>query len=284
MIELDNLLFSDFLTSFSGFHTRFCRSEAGKESSTWLFNRIQDLATTASSHLDVTVTQFKHSWGQHSIIARIVLKPDLNAQHEPSNDLPIVVVGAHQDSINQWNPYFGRSPGVDDDGSGTTTTLEAFRILISSSFRPTKAIEFHWYSAEEVGLLGSQKVVTQYLKENIKVIAMFQVDMTGFTSKTKKEIIGVASDFVNSKHVKFLKEVAYAYCKIPAIDTKCEYACSDHASWTKGGYSSVFTFETKFEDHSTFIHTANDDLTHVSFEHMAEFVKLVIGWTIELAF
>lgn len=232
----------------------------------------------------MTVSQFKHSWGQHSVIARITTRLDLNSMHEPEKDIPVIIVGAHQDSINQWNPYFGRSPGVDDDGSGTTTTLEAFRILISSSFKPKKAIEFHWYSAEEVGLLGSQKVVADYLKQNKKVMAMFQVDMTGFTSKKKKEVIGVASDFVDSVHVKFLKKVADKYCKIPAVDTQCEYACSDHASWTKGGYSSVFTFETKFEDHSSFIHTANDDLTHVSFNHMKEFVKLVIGWTVELSY
>lgn len=96
-------------------------------------------------------------------------------------------------------------------------------------------------------------------------------------------IQGVASDFVDPVHVEFLKKVALAYCDIPAVDTKCAYACSDHASWTKAGYSSVFTFETLFEEHSSYIHTSNDDLTNVSFDHMAQFVKLVLGWVVELS-
>ena len=102
--------------------------------------------------MNVTVKQIKHTWGQHSIIARIESKVDLNLNVEviEGDPLPIVIVGAHHDSINQWNPYFGRSPGVDDDGSGSTTILEAFRILIESSFLPIRPIEFHWYSAEEV--------------------------------------------------------------------------------------------------------------------------------------
>lgn len=38
----------------------------------------------------------------------------------------VTIIGAHCDSINDENPFF-RSPGADDDGSGTITVLEAFR-------------------------------------------------------------------------------------------------------------------------------------------------------------
>lgn len=30
----------------------------------------------------------------------------------------VVILGAHIDSVNWLNPWFGRSPGADDDGSG----------------------------------------------------------------------------------------------------------------------------------------------------------------------
>jgi hypothetical protein len=30
----------------------------------------------------------------------------------------------------------GRAPGADDDGSGTTTTLEAFTLLCANKFQP----------------------------------------------------------------------------------------------------------------------------------------------------
>ena len=50
----------------------------------------------------------------------------------------MVIIGAHQDSINSQNPSGGRSPGADDDGSGSITLLEAFRVLIANNFYPVR--------------------------------------------------------------------------------------------------------------------------------------------------
>ena len=38
--------------------------------------------------------------------------------------------------------------GADDDGSGSTSILEAYRALIAAGFQPERTVEFHWYSAE----------------------------------------------------------------------------------------------------------------------------------------
>lgn len=71
-------------------------------------------------------------------------------------------------------------PAADDDGSGTTSILDAFRVLAASSFAPTNsAVEFHWYSAEEGGLLGSQAVAKVYEADKVDVKGMIQMDMTG---------------------------------------------------------------------------------------------------------
>lgn len=64
---------------------------------------------------------------------------------------------------------------ADDDGSGTVTILEAFRVLVEGNFTPQRPVEFHWYSAEEGGLLGSQDIALEYEKEGRDVIAMLQV-------------------------------------------------------------------------------------------------------------
>jgi leucyl aminopeptidase len=70
------------------------------------------------------------------------------------------------------------APGADDDGSGTVTILEAFRVL-TEHIRETgevfeQTVEFHWYSAEEGGLLGSQAIFSQYENEGRDVVAMLQ--------------------------------------------------------------------------------------------------------------
>lgn len=158
-INLDRM--KDFLTKFSGFYTRYYKSQTGVESNMWLFNELKKISEFAN----VTVELFKHDWGQHSIIAKFASK----------RDGPVTIVGAHQDSVNQWNPWYGRSPGADDDGSGTCGNVEAFRILVESGFQPETPLEFHFYAAEEGGLLGSQKIASDYKKRRVEVAGMFQV-------------------------------------------------------------------------------------------------------------
>lgn len=91
----------------------------------------------------------------------------------PAIKLPLVILGAHQDSANYAFPLLP-APGADDDGSGTVTILEAFRALVQAGFKPECPVEFHWYAAEEAGLLGSQDVVAEYVRQRKDVGAMIQ--------------------------------------------------------------------------------------------------------------
>lgn len=59
------------------------------------------------------MTPFTHSWKQNSIIIRL---EDINSTTNEKD--AVVILGAHLDSVNWLNPWFGRSPGADDDGSG----------------------------------------------------------------------------------------------------------------------------------------------------------------------
>ena len=149
-----------------------------------------------------------------------------NSEPESNSDLPIVIIGAHLDSINQWNPWFGKAPGADDDGSGTTSTFEAFRLLAENDFVPKRPIEFHWYSAEEGGLLGSQKVAAEYIRKGVPILGMYQADMTGFVPKTKKPIIGIATDNVSPSLGEFVKMLVVEYCSIDTMDVQCGYNLS----------------------------------------------------------
>jgi Zn-dependent M28 family amino/carboxypeptidase len=83
-------------------------------------------------------------------------------------------IGAHQDSKNYHEPL-ARAPGADDDGSGTVTILAAFRALVRAGVRPGVPVEFHWYAAEEGGMLGSREVARAYYEQGVPVAAMTQV-------------------------------------------------------------------------------------------------------------
>jgi len=270
------------LEKFTSFHTRYYKSDYGAQSSAWLYQRVNDtVSESGASKYGAHVDIFPHPWGQASVIATI-----------PGKSNKTVVIGAHQDSINLFLPSIFAAPGADDDGSGSVTILEALRVLLKSSDiikgKAANTIEFHWYSAEEGGLLGSQAVFSDYEKKGRDIKAMLQQDMTGYIQKTieagEPESVGVITDYVDAGLTEFIKEVITEYCDIPYVLTKCGYACSDHASASKAGYPSAFVFESDFKYLDKRIHTTEDKIEYLSFDHMLQHARLTLGLVYELAF
>ena len=107
------------LLTLTSFHTRYYRTSSGAAASRWIQGILEGYASTASKGWNITVKPFQHSWVQNSIIVRL---EDRNAsKHVNSRKNGVVIIGAHIDSVNWLNPWFGRSPGADDDGSGIFT-------------------------------------------------------------------------------------------------------------------------------------------------------------------
>ena len=205
LAKVDKASMRENLETFTAFHTRFYKSSYGVESSKWLLGKVNDtVARSGALEHGATVKPFMHEWGQSSVIASI-----------PGKSNKTIVIGAHQDSINLFMPYFLAAPGADDDGSGSVTILEALRVLLQSEDvvkgKAANTIEFHWYSAEEGGLLGSQAIFSAYEKQGRDVKAMFHQDMTWYVQKTleagEPESFGVIEDFVDLGLTEFIKEI-----------------------------------------------------------------------------
>ncbi|GAA5975472.1 hypothetical protein JCM11641_004277 [Rhodosporidiobolus odoratus] len=269
-----------FLTSFTGFRTRHYRSDTGKQSQQFLFGQIKQIAKK-NKDLKLKISEFEHPWGQNSIIVRF--EPQSHSNESTSDS--IVILSAHQDSTNLL-PFLA-APGADDDGSGTTSLLAAFASLVNSGFVPSDhPVELHWYSAEEGGLLGSQAVATEYAKRGVTVRGMLQTDMSAWVKLGTEPTIGLIRDFVDPDLTDFIATVIDEYATIGWTSTKCGYACSDHASWSKVGAPSAFTIESTFENSSKNIHSTRDTIDYspqeFSFEHMREFSRVAIALAIEL--
>ncbi|KAF5369908.1 hypothetical protein D9758_001231 [Tetrapyrgos nigripes] len=305
------------LEKFTSFRTRHYRSDTGKQSQQWLLSKISEITAEYAGQAmkdRVLIHEYNHPWGQNSIvqIARI--------QGSSTTDDGVVIISAHQDSTNLW-PFLP-APGADgmqftpdilyvdidqsfpeDDGSGSVTILESYRALIAADFQPVNSVEFHWYSAEEGGLLGSQAVAKSYQADGVNVIAMSQFDMTAWVKRGTNEEVGVITDYTDPALTNFNKQLIETYLDIPFVETKCGYACSDHASWGKAGYPSVFTIgalissgllkptsflfnaESSFENSNKNIHSTNDRIDisdEFSFSHMLEFSKLAVAFAVEL--
>lgn len=151
----------------SAIDTRFHRSATGQAVAEQLAVQYRQLA---QGRQDVTIETYDHGndTPQPSLIVRI------QGQKAPTE---MIILGSHIDSVN-WDDGTGsRSPGSDDNASGTATNMEVFRLLMEGGIRLDRTLEIHGYAAEEAGLVGSQNMASRYKSANKNVIAMVQHDM-----------------------------------------------------------------------------------------------------------
>ncbi|KAK2673962.1 hypothetical protein RAB80_011505 [Fusarium oxysporum f. sp. vasinfectum] len=256
------------LKKFSSFHNRYFNSA---------FGEIQK-AIKKSKHPYASVRLVQHqAWSQPSIIVSIPGQVRLKT----------VVTGSHLDSVISNDRGAGRAPGADDNGSASIMLLNLLSAFLEDP-RIAKGdhlntVEFHWYSAEETGLLGSQDIFNNYARLGIQVEAMLNQDMVGYKGRDGVERFGLITDNTSPTQNDFLKLLIDEYADIPYEESTCGYACSDHASANRNGFPSSFLFETPFGNHNPYIHTPNDTIAHIDFGHVIEHAKVTAGFVYELA-
>jgi len=256
----------------SSYPTRYYDSSTGVDAALWIHNQFASFANNVSSNFELLF--YNHSnWAQPSVIARY------RGNGARSNE--VVIIAAHEDSINSQN-HQARAPGADDDASGVSLVLEVFRVLSAASFVPKRTIEFHSYSAEELGLLGSQDIAANYSEEGIEVAAMMMLDQSAFLNP-QKELIGVLTDYTDSDLSNLLRKLIQTYSDLPYGDTKCGYACTDMASWYKYGYATCHEAESLLPYTSPNSHTTRDTIDKLSLSHAIQLTRVALGYMIELS-
>jgi len=265
--DLDQVEVRSNIQHYSSYTTRYYTNPLSLEAAQWLAKKYQ---TYAAHRSDVTVSFFQHTWLEPSIIARI--------EGSGPNKNEVVILGGHIDSISNG----ATAPGADDDASGSISVLEVFRVLVQNNFKPSRSIEFHGYAAEEVGLRGSQDIAQSYVNKKVIVAAMLQLDMVGYYKPGTKPMVAVTSDFTSIALNVFLRQLIEAYSTLPVGVNTCGYGCSDHASWNKAGFLAALPAEAPMKDTNPNIHTVNDTLSRINLDHAMEFIKVALGYVVEL--
>ena len=99
-----------------------------------------------------------------------------------------VVVGAHLDSVLE-------GPGINDNGSGTSTILEVALQMSELGIRPENRVRFAFWGAEESGLLGSEHYVENLPQRRLGQIALnLNFDMLGSPNYVRFVYDGDGSD------------------------------------------------------------------------------------------
>ena len=178
------------------------------------------MTTVARANPAITVRRFTHSFNQPSVIARI-----------PGRSANLVIVGAHFDSTA--GSTTARSPGADDNGTGTVNVLEALRVLANARFQPQNTLEFHFYGGEEGGLLGSADIFRNYRSTGANVLAMLNQDMTGYSPGGRAVVF---QDYVDASLTSYVTLIARQFTGAVPGTSRCGYGCSDHASARSAGF------------------------------------------------
>jgi leucyl aminopeptidase len=275
--KIDLKKIEEQLTKYSSFHNRYFNSQYGVDAAEWLYEQIKQAIRDSGNPL-ATVRYVRHTaWAQPSII--VSLPGIIRGQ--------TVVIGSHLDSVISNDRGAGRAPGADDNGSGSLMLLDNLRAMLTdpriADGDHRNTLEWHWYSAEESGLLGSQNIFAQYAALDMQVVAMLNQDMVGFPGRDGVPRFGLITDNTDPAQNEYMKVLIGEYTDIPYEESTCGYGCSDHASANRHGYPSSFVFEAPFGNHNPHIHTPNDTMAHVSFDHVFQHAKLAAGFMYELA-
>lgn len=256
------------------FRTRSARGVGARQVSEYLKSRWMALVTQ-SGRSDISVDLVAPPEGYSQANVRLTI-PGRDPQ------APRLILGGHLDSIS----YAGAgAPGADDDASGISALTEVLRVLLDQNLRPKNTLEVVGYAAEELGLLGSRALAEQYRREQIAVRGVLQLDMVGYPGSTDQgePAMVFIVDHSSPELTEWTRRLAEIYVGGRILEDDCGYACSDHASWTRYGYPSVFPFEALKDQMNQRIHSPEDRWDGVlDSKHAAKFARLGVAFALHL--
>jgi hypothetical protein len=108
--------------------------------------------------------------------------------YDPALRDEVVVVGAHYDHIGIKDGHIYH--GADDNASGTAGMLEIAEAFSEMPALPRRSVLFAAFSAEELGLLGSEFYVNHAVIPLTQTVAMINLDMISRNEDNSVSVIG----------------------------------------------------------------------------------------------
>lgn len=213
-----------------------------------------------------------------------------------SSDRGRILVGAHYDSENRNSENYSlgaslQAPGADDDASGVASVLELARTLSNHSTACT--IQFVAFAAEENGydgsggLAGSMHFAAKEKANGTEYESTVVLDMIGYRGSSTNHVVAV-TDEEDPPMVASMRSAISDYgvnLTLAAVEDR-SVTYSDHFSFWQAGYPSILLIEsaTRVPDYqfNPNYHTANDTVSSLNEDQIAEVTKSVLGGILSL--
>jgi aminopeptidase YwaD len=251
--QLDETLILGYLQNLTAFGPRETGTESCDQAARYIYHTFQDMGLTVNyrNYTDPTVSG-----------------SNIEATIYGRNEADIFIICGHYDSV-------AAGPGADDDGSGVAAVLAAAHLMSPYAFNNT--VRFIAFSGEEQGLIGSYHYAEDAYNNNQSIVAVFNVDMIGYTSTGPDGHLGkifenTASEWI----VTFTQYISQLYNEYIGIEPlpQGEHWGSDHYYFWEFGYDAVFYHEYYFND---YYHSAGDTIEHMNLTYSAHFSRLILA-------
>lgn len=208
----------------------------------------------------------------------VVVKFDLKHQFErgpiplyntiaeiPGTELPdeVVIISAHLDS---WDGP--GSQGTVDNGTGSSVTIEAARILAAIGVQPKRTIRFILWSGEEQGLLGSRAYVESLSEEERAKISAVFVDDSGTNQQSSLSCVPAMEAMFQQAIAPMNHAFPDAPIELNISPNMPRGGASDHASFNRVGVPGFFWGKTGRAFYRYAWHTQNDKIDQAVPEYL----------------
>jgi carboxypeptidase Q len=183
----------------------------------------------------------------------------------PGTERPdeVVIISGHLDS---WDGP--GSQGTVDNGTGSSVTIEAARILAAAGVQPKRTIRFILWTGEEQGLLGSQAYVDSLsAEERAKISAVF-VDDSGTNQQASLSCVPVMESMFRQAIGPMNHAFPDAPIELNITPTMPKGGASDHAPFNRVGVPGFFWGKTGRAFYRFAWHTQNDKVDQAVPEYL----------------
>lgn len=186
------------------------------------------------------------------------------------------IISAHYDSVTEYC--------ADDDASGTSTVLEAARIL--SKYQFDYSIIYALWDEEELGLIGSRNYADKAAENNDKIVGNLNMDMIGYDGN---------DDGLFEVHLNNSQETKRLYDEIVETYNENEFDLlmftaekgitnSDHSSFWRNSYGAILVTEAYLnDDFNPNYHTSDDRIAGFNLDYYHNISKLIVASMADLA-
>ncbi|WP_093113512.1 M28 family peptidase [Salinimicrobium catena] len=196
----------------------------------------------------------------------------------------VIIVGAHYDHVGKIDPVGGDelANGANDNASGTTAVLELAKYF--SRIDTKRSILFTLFSAEELGLVGSDKLASTLKDEELQPYVMFNIEMIG-VPMTDKDYLVYLTGFDRSN----MAEIFNDYSEYPVVGylpKAAEFQLfkrSDNYPFFEQFNIPAHTVSSFDFSNYDYYHHVNDEFEELDVEHMDRMIEALVPGLREMA-